>query len=117
MSENQRDVFVKNLRTVMANRGVTQSDIVTALSISSSTVSDWVNGNRYPRIDVMQRLADYLGVLVSDLTKADKPVELDGLTEEEREFMALWDQLTPANQRLFLGIGALILQEQQRSPD
>ena len=68
MSTNQRVVFVNNLCRYMKARSVDQSDIVNALGISASTVSDWVNGKKYPRVDAMQRLADYLGVLLSDLT-------------------------------------------------
>lgn len=85
MSTNQRIVFVNNLCRYMKARGVDQSDIVTALGISASTVSDWVNGKKYPRVDAMQRLADYLGVLLSDLTteqieertKLDDPMEAE----------------------------------------
>lgn len=68
MNENQRFVFVKNLQHYMSLRQVDQSDIVSALGISASTVSDWATGKKYPRVDSMQRLADYLGVLISDLT-------------------------------------------------
>lgn len=68
MGENQRVVFVNNLIYYMKVRGIEQSDIVAALGVSTSTVSDWVKGKKYPRVDAMQRLADYLGVLLSDLT-------------------------------------------------
>lgn len=68
MNENQRIVFVKNLQHYMNLRGIDQSDIVSTLGYSASTVSDWVTGKKYPRVDSMQKLADYLGVLISDLT-------------------------------------------------
>jgi len=71
MSSKQRFAFVKNLRHYMACRQVKQSDIVSELGVSSTTVSDWCNGKKYPRVDAMQRLADYLGVLLSDLTCED----------------------------------------------
>lgn len=45
----------------------TQSNIVIDLGITASTVSDWVNAKKYPRIDRMQALAEYLGVVISDL--------------------------------------------------
>lgn len=67
-NSSQRETFVRNLGTYMRIRGIDQSDIVSALGITASTVSDWVNGKKYPRVDAMQRLADYLGVLLSDLT-------------------------------------------------
>lgn len=68
MPENAREIFVKNLNEIMARRGITQSDIIRELNVSSATVSNWCTGKKYPRIDVMQRLADLLGVNMSTLT-------------------------------------------------
>ena len=68
VNQNQREIFVNNLRYYMKIRGIEQNDIVNALDITASTVSDWVNGKKYPRVDSMQKLADYLGVVLSDLT-------------------------------------------------
>ena len=68
MAPTAREIFVKNLASYMRSRGVEQADIVQHLGLSASTVSDWVNGKKYPRVDAMQRLADMLGVAMSDLT-------------------------------------------------
>lgn len=46
----------------------------------------------------------------------EKPVTMDGLDGADLEFMKVFDALSPQNQRLFLGIGALILQEQEMPP-
>ena len=85
---NLRSVFVENLNRYMKMRGVDQSDIVNALDVSASTVSDWATGKKYPRVDSMQRLADFLGVLLSDLTVENTRKTEDDLwtlREEERE--------------------------------
>ena len=66
-SNEAREVFKKNLNYYMKKRGLEQADIVTELGITASTVSDWVNGKKYPRVDAMQRLADFLGVRMSQL--------------------------------------------------
>lgn len=66
-AQKERDVFASNLRRILTMRGKTQSDIVSDLEITSSTVSDWANAKKYPRVDKMQALADYLGVAISDL--------------------------------------------------
>lgn len=68
VNQNQREIFVNNLRYYMKIRGIDQSDIVNGLDITASTVSDWVNGKKYPRVDSMQLLAEFLGVVLSDLT-------------------------------------------------
>lgn len=66
-AQKERDIFASNLRRILTMRGKTQSDIASDLEITSSTVSDWANAKKYPRVDKMQTLADYLGVAISDL--------------------------------------------------
>ena len=71
-SQWHRDLFAANLQRVLQIRKRTQSDIVQALGITSSTVSDWANGKKYPRVDKMQRLADFLGVEIEELRDEPK---------------------------------------------
>lgn len=66
-AQKERDIFASNFRRILKLRGKTQSDIVSDLEVTSSTVSDWANAKKYPRVDKMQALADYLGVIISDL--------------------------------------------------
>lgn len=47
----------------------TQMEIVHDLGVSQATVSDWINGRKYPRIDRLQQLADYFGIYKSELTE------------------------------------------------
>lgn len=60
-------IFADNLKKQMELKGKTRNDICQALNISYFTVSDWVNGKKYPRMDKVEKLADYFGVLKSDL--------------------------------------------------
>lgn len=73
MPENAREVFVENLTRLMRERGIDQSAIASSLGLTASTVSDWVNGKKYPRVDSMQRLADFFGVPMSALTIQQSP--------------------------------------------
>lgn len=68
-AEQNKQIFANNLYYYMKTKNKTQNDIVRDLDITASTVSDWVLGKKYPRIDKMQKLADYFGVLKSDLTE------------------------------------------------
>lgn len=102
MGENQRIVFVNNLRRYMENKGVDQSCIVAALGFSASTVSDWVTGKKYPRVDAMQKLADYFGVLLSDLTSEDDGTELRRLTPTEQELISIFRSLNDKGQDMII---------------
>lgn len=87
-SELNKKIFAKNLNYYMTTNNKTQSDIVTDLNLTASTVSDWANGKKYPRVDKMQLLADYFGILKSDLTeehetsKMTDDIELQEYLEE-----------------------------------
>ena len=59
-AEHNKRIFANNLYYYMQIKNKTQNDIVRDLGITASTVSDWVLGKKYPRIDKMQKLADYL---------------------------------------------------------
>lgn len=102
MGENQRIVFVNNLRRYMERKGVDQSCIVAALGFSASTVSDWVTGKKYPRVDAMQKLADYFGVLLSDLTSEDNDTELRSLTPTEYELISIFRSLNDKGQDMII---------------
>ena len=75
-AERNKKVFARNLNYYLTTRGKTQNDLVRDLKITASTVSDWANGKKYPRVDKMQMLADYFGVLKSDLTEERQESEL-----------------------------------------
>lgn len=64
---NNRNIFAENLRRLMDEAGKTRKDICEALGISYFTVSSWVNGSKYPRMDKVEMLAKYFGVSKSDL--------------------------------------------------
>ena len=73
-----REVFAGNLRQYAEAKQKTQADVAAYMNCSASTVSDWFNGRKYPRVDKMQRLADFFGVLISDLTREHSGPYLSG---------------------------------------
>lgn len=76
-NQKEKDIFAKNLNYWMNNRNKTQMDLMNDLELSSSTVSDWCNAKKYPRMGTVQMLADYLGIKKSDLVEEkDKTDEL-----------------------------------------
>ena len=57
-----KTIFAKNLRNIMYQNKINQSDICSALNVSSSTVSDWCNGKKSPRLEKVEQLAVLLNV-------------------------------------------------------
>lgn len=62
-----KDVLAKNLKKYMEIKGVDRNTLSEILDVPYSTLSDWINANKYPRIDKIEMLANYFGVEKSDL--------------------------------------------------
>lgn len=62
-----KEVFAKNLTYYIEHSGKTQRDVADAIGVSAPTMSDWVNGKKFPRMDKVEMLANYFGCLKSDL--------------------------------------------------
>lgn len=82
IAEQMRAIFATNLNHYLDRSGKSQSDIASLLNVSSSTVSEWVSGKKYPRMDKIQIMADYFGILKSDLTEDKNNIlTANGLSE------------------------------------
>ena len=92
---NNKSIFARNLKYYMDLNNKSRNDLCDALGFSYYTVSDWVNGKKYPRMDKVEMLANYFGILKSDLIEEkEKPVTDDGLTENQRKLIDFAEQLS-----------------------
>ena len=82
-------IFANNLKYQMAVNNKSRREVSEALNISYYTFSDWVNGKKYPRMDKVEMLANYFGILKSDLIEEkEKPtVQNDEFSENQRKLM------------------------------
>ena len=64
-----KEIFSKNLQYYMRINNKDRSEVARDLNIPYSTLADWYNGNKYPRIDKIQLLADYFDIKKSDLVE------------------------------------------------
>lgn len=83
---SNKSVFARNLQYQMDLNQKTRKDVCEALGFSYYTFSDWVNGKKYPRMDKVEILANYFGVLKSDL--------IEEKTNEHREMQKKNDTLS-----------------------
>lgn len=66
-----KEIFSRNLRKYMRLNNKDRNDVARDLEIPYSTLTDWYNGNIYPRIDKIQILANYFGIQKSDLVESN----------------------------------------------
>lgn len=72
MTKDTREIFVKNLRSLMADKNKQQSDLAKDLNLPFTTIANWYHGVRYPRPDKLQILADYFNVEIENLVSIPK---------------------------------------------
>ena len=64
------------LKEILAQRRITLKDFAAASGISQSNLSNYLNGNISPTLDTLNRIADNLGMEVTELFKEKDDVEL-----------------------------------------
>mgnify|MGYP003304684355 CR=1 FL=1 len=85
---DSRNIFAENLQKYMDENNVSRKDLSEALKISYYTVTSWVNGSKYPRMDKVEMIANYFGIQKSDLIEEKDPANTDdGLTESQRKLI------------------------------
>ena len=85
-----KEVFAKNLRYYMESRGKTQKELADIVGVSAPTMNDWLKAKKFPRIDKIEIMANYFGILKSDLIedKTEKPTaQGDGLSKDMHELI------------------------------
>lgn len=80
-----KEVFAENLRYYMESRGKSQKELAEIIGVSAPTMNDWLKAKKYPRIDKIELLANYFGILKSDLIeeKKEKPTAKDDKLSED----------------------------------
>lgn len=76
MSElGNKKVMSANIKEQMKRHGIDRNKLVNDLGLKYTTVSDWINGKTYPRIDKIELMANYFHVEKADLVER-KPTNL-----------------------------------------
>jgi len=99
-------IFSKNLKRLMVFKNVNRKDIADVLGISYFTVSDWVNGKKYPRMDKVEMLANYFGVLKSELIEVETDNQSTSqnidITEGEKALLELFRKVPEDKQKMLI---------------
>lgn len=65
--ELQKKIFSENLNRLLQDREKTQSEVAKEIDVSPQTFNTWTQGIAIPRMEKIQRLADYFHVEKSAL--------------------------------------------------
>ena len=98
MALGNKKIMGLNIQRLMDKKGIDRNKLSEDINVSYTTISDWINGKTYPRIDKIELMANYFGVEKSDLVEDKSSIEKpnanalrvaahidDDVTEEEME--------------------------------
>ena len=75
-SDQNKEIMARNIKKYMKMKGVNNQQICDALNIKYTTFLDWTKGITYPRMPKVELMANYFGIMKSDL--------IEDKTEEQR---------------------------------
>ena len=105
-------------KEICDQKGVKVSDVVKNTGIAYSTISNWKAGNYTPKIDKLQKIADYLDVELYDLWDVeaiwDGPSKAPALTVMELEILDLFRSLPENKQNEVLRYSKFLSQEAKK---
>ena len=105
-----KEVFAKNLKKYMELNGKSRREVCAALGYSYFTFSDWVNGKKMPRMDKVEQLANYFGILKSDLIEDKKETAQEGgLSEAKQQLLSLAENCSEEDAEKLLQMMQILL--------
>lgn len=97
MDRKVRDIFANHLLYLLEHQGKSQIDMSRDLGVSTGTVSSWVNGQKFPRADAIERIAFYLGCRMSTLLE-ENGLEVYLKDEDDGMLLSAYHAADPAIQ-------------------
>ena len=104
---DNKNIFAENLTRFMKMQGKSRKEVCRDLGFNYYTFTDWINGRKYPRMDKVEVLANYFGILKSDLieektTEQAERQKKSGIIADtalkmksDSDFMSLVEMLLP----------------------
>ena len=96
-----KKVMARNIQRLMDETGKSRNDLCEALGVKYTTLTDWIKGNTYPRIDKIELMANYFGVSKSDLIEDKTDYETFELSTDEK-ILIEWYRTAPDHDLDFL---------------
>lgn len=80
-AQDARKIVAENIQRLLDKKGVSQTKMADDLDLKETTVSGWMTAQKYPRIDKLQKMADYFGVSKSEITEpySDVLIKVGGI--------------------------------------
>ncbi|MGF2089079.1 helix-turn-helix domain-containing protein [Enterococcus casseliflavus] len=107
MDDKQRNIIIAaNIKSFIRKNNITQKQLAKEIGISPSTMSDYMNLRSNPSHGVIQKIADYFGIMKSDIDTTYK--------ESKSSIDSIYSQLNMDRQKRVYDFAKNELKEQKK---
>lgn len=120
-----KETFARNLLYYLERSKKSQKEVAEYIGVTPASLNEWTKAKKYPRIDKIELLARYFGILKSDLieekgnNRTSPTLDLQHfasnelkLTEEEEALVELFRRIPENKQEVVLEMIRLALKTQ-----
>ncbi|MGN1381197.1 MAG: helix-turn-helix domain-containing protein [Eubacterium sp.] len=123
--EEFNKLFANRLRYYLDQNNMTQAELAKRLSVSTSTVSDWINGRKSPRMGKVDKMCEIFGCSRNDfISEKPNPYYLNPKTAkiaqqiyEDPDLHALFDAAEDADPKDMQMAAELLRRLKKTNPD
>ena len=114
----------ENFERIIKGKGITAYRVAKETGITTATLTSWKQGKYTPKMDKLQKIADYLGVTLGELTaewEAATPAEIEyfeknaatphPITKREKELLEVFHKLSADQQEEVLRYGQFLYEK------
>ncbi len=89
-----KKIFSKNLSRLLSAHNITQAELANILNVSPASISGWCTGDKMPRMNKIEKIAQYFEVQKSDLIEdhSDRQVQEDEQYRRLKELAAKMEE-------------------------
>lgn len=70
-----KEIMAQNIKRYMTEQGLDRKEFCNSLGFAYSTVTDWLNAEKYPRIDKIEAMANFFGVSKAALVEPASTIQ------------------------------------------
>ena len=96
-SLGNKRVMAKNIQKYMDLNHISRNELCEAIGVKYTTLTDWIKGKTYPRIDWIEKMANYFGIRKSDLV--EEKVDFGDLSSAEQDMLSDYRTLNDLGQQ------------------
>ena len=97
MSEKEfNEIFSRRLRFYLSQNGMSQLDLAKRIGVSATSVSDWVNGRKSPRMNKVDAMCELFNCRRSDFLE-DTPTSpyIEAISPADHEVLQAYHSASP----------------------